>query len=278
MRFSLPLLIASAIFLSACTGPTNGPQSGNQNQSTVPLASNRQVKLDQFSPPASSDTPSPSAPLTCSNGKKVAVNLLLDTSGSMASGNKIGKMKDAVIQFGDQFSENDVLGVQQFNSGASDVVPLNLYKNNRSQYKTAIANLRPTGYTHMKEGFTLAQQKVNAARPNYPDHIWVFIFLSDGVPRDQQQSIQDSLSEPGYIRPHESQNPTQIATAIKNSGIRLISIGLDLDNPNNGGPHNAQYGKQLMRSLASSPSDYYESATGDDLARIYSEIAQKICE
>lgn len=228
-------------------------------------------------PPGTTPTPSPTG--ACQPGRRVAVDLLLDTSGSMNSSSKINLLKGAVIQFAGNLRPDDVIGVQQFSSpidlggtGARDVISIGPY--NQTLFNQVINQLSPTnGFTHMRAGFELTRQRINAGRQQYSssNYNWVLIFLSDGIPEDE--SVVSSV--PVFA---ESQNPTDIANQLK-VDTRIITIGLDMDAFRNAGyPNITDQGRNLLRSLASAPTsqNYIESPTGIQLQSIFNNLNSSV--
>lgn len=259
-----------------------------------PIPSERQVKFRPFTPPPSPTLPPttpPTAPPTraCSN---LAISLLLDTSSSMARdvdinnqfipNNRLANMKQAVNTFASQLNDQDVIGVQEFNGTPFDffdsgpnarvVVPFDTWANNRGNFSSAINSLRAKGSTHTRDGFGLAQAEITAAKSRFPSYTrWVMIFISDGIPKST------SLNVNPY--PDLDQDPREdpnLADQIKGAGVRVISIGLDLQaiKPQ----ANIAYARRLIRDVASGPQDVYEDATADQLEEIYRQIGQSICQ
>lgn len=243
-------------------------------------------------------SPSPTG-TACTPNTKVAVDLLLDTSGSMF-GNKIATLISAVTTFGSKLETDDLVGIQSFSSPPVDLTTcsklgsnepacevLNLTEFNQASFNQAVNQLIAGGNTHMRDGFEKARQVIASKRnlPEYQDYNWVLIFLSDGIPNDT------SIYGPG---PDSSQNPTPIADEMKNPGglnVRIISIGLDLDSIINNYVATftinrndvPTYARTLLQNIASDPPannptqrNYFESATANDLDQIYRDISGQI--
>lgn len=248
---------------------------------------------------------------TCSS--PIAVDLLLDVSGSMCapyhdeasckshSDSKINILRTAVSQFGTAFKPGiDLVGIQVFSSSTAEsgdlpsmcntlaacpILPLELFNSN--SYTQAVSQLNAGGNTHMRDGFVEAKKAIEAKRnlPEYKDRKWALVFLSDGIPND-------ATPRSG---PDETQNPTLIRDEIKamgDSGVRIISVGLDLDAIIQGATPNfftrpiseiPGYARDLIISLATPKTEtggVENSHIVDDarqLPDIYSQIAEKIC-
>lgn len=266
-NFALYLTVAIIIFgaiLARTAGisqPNPTPQSSPTKTAVVDPLENDEVVDDNLTKTLQLETFTPSniPPPSCTPGSKIAVDLLLDNSGSMKVNQKMDKLKTAVNNFVNHLSDSDVIGVQRFlgRGKTGEVIPINFSSQNRTEFASKINALREEGGTPMKDGFLLAQQKINAAKPKpqYNGYYWVLIVLGDGGP-------------------NSNQNPVSVASQIKISGIRIISVGLELDAPNN--KATPEEARAILRGVASSPSDFYEPSA-DQLEDIYQKIATSIC-
>jgi uncharacterized protein YegL len=170
------------------------------------------------------------------------VMLVLDRSGSM-SGQKIADAKAAAKGFLDRMDLSmDQVGLVSF----SDAATLNqVLTQMAGPVRTAIDGLVASGATNITDAITKAQAELTSARHrtgNQP----VMVLLSDG-------------------QPTAGGDPRPAATAAKNAGTRIFTIGLGADvDPN------------LLRDLASSSSDYFFAPTSSQLDAIYQQIAGAI--
>ena len=250
---------------------------------------------------------------TCTSSTKVAVNFLLDTSGSMGptsdSDSKIIKLKAAVNAFGDKLHTDDLVGIQAFsgldynaatgedlptcrqinNTPACEVLAFGQY--NQLTYNAAVEKLVAGGITQMEDGFKVTEQVIQDAKnttPQAQDYNWVMIFLSDGIPND--------TSDDRY-GPDDSQDPRKFTevNAIRNLPVRVITVGLDLASIIVGARPGREdftidrglvpgYAKILLQEIASQPpandptqKNYHDSPKADQLASIYDDIAYSIC-
>lgn len=201
--------------------------------------------------------PSPSP--SCNPGKKVALDLLLDTSGSMGAPiSKLNGLKDAVNNFAINLQPNDVIGVQEFSSpgrlsGCSGavctVIAIDTYGNNKANFEVALNGLVPHYQTYMRDALTFARERIAEAKVSFPDREWVLIFFSDGLPV-----------------PRDEQDPIQVASEIKSvNNIRIITVGLQLD----------AEGQQVLTEVAS-PSDFHFTNSPEELNLIYASLSQSI--
>lgn len=198
-------------------------------------------------PPTASPIPSEQP---CSD--RVAVDLVLDTSGSMSfgGGEKMANLKSGVLAFMNLQQDDNIIGAQRFASNVSDVFPIDRYSVNRSIIPNAINGLSPAGGTDMTGGLTLARQRINEAQARFPGYSWTIIFFSDGEPSAG------------------TTNPIFMANAIKQSGIRIITVGLEM---------NAR-GRENMLAMASSPNDYYDAINASQLQQIYESLVTEVCQ
>lgn len=225
--------------------PLEGPEEVDDNLTKT-------LQLETFTPSGTIPTPS------CTAGSKIAVDLLLDNSGSMKVNQKMDKLKRAVNNFVKNLSDNDVIGVQKFlgRGKTSAVIPLKHYSDHKTIFESEINKLNAEGGTPMKTGFLLAKQKIDQAKSSFPNYYWVLIVLGDGGP-------------------NKDQNPLTVASQIKASGVRIISIGLELNAPNR--KATPQEARAILKGVASDPkTDFYEPSA-DQLEEIWQQIATSIC-
>lgn len=215
-----------------------------------------------------------------------AVDFLVDRSGSMTFGTKLENQQSALREFGNKFPDEGILGMQTFSTTPTSAVPIDYFKNIKTVFFEAISNLNPVGGTSTKDAFVFAKTKLDAARLKFPDHKFAMIFISDGIP----ETYDTNVTCPGgpdsrycTVNPRDSntcrcfdvgQDPTSVASEIKNSGVRIFSIRY-LD------PFDSKFQddlKTLMDNVATTPSDSYTVPSNEQITDILSEIAQKLCE
>lgn len=173
----------------------------------------------------------------------VDVMLVIDLSGSM-SGQPLADEKVAAKSFVDRMNlAQDQVGLVSF----ADAATLNRQlTHDGNAVKGAIDALSAGGSTNMTAGINKAQAELSSSRHN-PAARPVMLFMSDGVP-----TVDTSASA------------LAAAQAAKNAGTRIFAIGLGSVDEN------------LMRQIASSPSDYYYAPTSADLYHIYQTIAGQV--
>lgn len=183
----------------------------------------------------------PPTPYCSGEPSPVDVMLVIDRSGSM-SGKPLADEKVAAKGFVDRMNLIlDQVGLVSFTTTANLDRQLS---HDGDSVKSAIDALVSGKSTNMSAGISTAQSELagnrhnSAARP-------VMLLMSDGVPDSSPAALA-------------------AAQAAKNAGTRIFTIGL-------GGVD-----ADLMRRLASSPSDYYFAPTSADLAAIYQIIANTV--
>lgn len=175
----------------------------------------------------------------CGTGSSaVDALLVIDRSGSMG-GTPLDQEKVAAKGFVDRMSlAQDQVGLASFETSATLNHQLS---HDGNSVKNAIDALTVGGSTNIGEGINVAQAELRSSRHN-PNARPVMLLMSDG-------------------QPNVGPDPVGAAQAAKNAGTRIFTIGLGSVDQN------------LMRQLASSPSDYYYAPTPADLASIYQTIA-----
>lgn len=211
-------------------------------------------------------------------GKLVAIDLLVDSSGSMGSGSKMLQLQNGLREMTSQYPDNGVIGMQMFNApdytppnGAKELVPISLYKNVKSQISSAINGLIPNGATYSKNAFEFVRPKLQAAKTAFPDYKINLIFVSDGVP---EAYSPPNPPPPGPGRFNPVQDPSSVAQLVKSDGIRIFSIAY-LDQTDQ--TDNTKL-EQLMTNVASSADDFYKAPTSNEITSILKQITAKICK
>ncbi len=202
---------------------------------------------------------------SCSN--VTAVNMLLDTTGSMSrqapdGQTKMRKLQDATISFLNNFTDDSVLGIQTFSSQAiRELVRIDYYKNVKDGLENKIRRLPADGNTPTTEGLRFALERVKEGQARFPDRNFTFIFVSDGEPFPESHD------------PRLAHNAPDPSVEIKNLGVTVYSIGI-LE------PLQIQRGemKRLLEHIASDPGKAYIAPDGNQLSQIYEQIGFEMCK
>lgn len=189
---------------------------------------------------------------------RLTVNFLLDRSTSM-SGEKINKLKQAMLAFINRFSDESIIGIQDFSSPENPngtvkvLVPISYYKDVKSNLPSLISGLRADGNTHMRTALEFSRDRIKEGQVKFPDREFTFIFLSDGqpVPSSTQTPKDDLINE------------------LKKLDIRIFTIAYG---------ESASRVKTLMSKIATSPNDSYYVPNEEKIQQILDEITQKVCK
>jgi len=175
--------------------------------------------------------------------KHADVMLVIDRSGSM-EGPPLQDAKNAAKAFVDRLDLRpgaDQVGLVSY---ASSALLNHQLSRTAGTVRAAIDALVHGGMTNITDGINKAQEELESGR-RVPDNRPIIILMTDGVHN----------VGPG---------PGPAADAAKAKGTRIITIGL-------GSVNEAE-----LKSLASSPGDYYYAPTSSELKKIYEQIAGSI--
>ena len=115
--------------------------------------------------------------------KQADVVILVDTSGSMNDDDKIGRAREAALTFLEDQGSNNNIGLVQFNSRPSTVVPLNTLETNRAELQSSIQELTAKGNTALYDGLiaaiTVLQERQSQLAAG-DSRIQAIVLLSDG--------------------------------------------------------------------------------------------------
>jgi hypothetical protein len=212
----------------------------------------------------------------CSGGL-IALDFLIDSSGSMGTSDKMVQLQNGLREMVSEYPDSGVIGMQMFNApdftppnGINELVPMSLYSSNKIQVQTAINGLIPNGFTYTKTAFEFVQPKLLAAKSIFSQYKINLVFLSDGVP---ETAVSDAACGNQTRCFATEQDPTSVATQIKQNGIRIFTIAyVDQSDAS----LNTQL-QNLMKNVASSPNDYFILPDSSQIASILKQISTKIC-
>lgn len=218
----------------------------------------------------------------------VTMDLLLDLSDSMNSrtssgATKLTKLKEAVLTLTNKLSDESIIGIQTFRSAGTsgnltsvlnNPVPISYYKDVRENLARTVTGLSADGATPTYAALSYSLEQLKEGQAKYPDREFNFILISDGAPCPGFgcQSLGQNQDPRVY-----SPNP---ADEIKALGVNVYTVGIYAGNPFGlgGGEETDSELRELLVDIASSPENYYESKSGDDVASLLSQISNKICE
>ncbi|MDO8270168.1 MAG: vWA domain-containing protein [Candidatus Levybacteria bacterium] len=209
-------------------------------------------------------------------GNTVTIDMLLDRSGSMRnitpSGiRKIDRLKEAVLELTSKAKDTSIVGIQSFDSmSITNDVPVSYFKDVKSIIPGKISALSPGQNTPTHDALIYSYNILKEAVPKFPDRKFNFIFISDGAPCP-------GIDCPGNITPSTPDQDPRLYTPnpadeIKKLGVNVYSLGIY-----EAGQKNLPFLSDLLKSIASTPSNYYAATSADDTKRLLTQISNKIC-
>lgn len=196
---------------------------------------------------------------------KITMSMLLDRSGSMGDRTptgqtKISRLKEAVIALTNNLSDDSIIGIQSFSSiSITEDVPISYYKDVSSILSSKVKSLSAGGQTPTHDALAFSYEKLETALPKFPDRKFNFIIISDGQPVPASQ-------DPRLFNP----NP---ADQIKALGVNVFALAV-YDQKQAGNPALSD----LLKTIASSPENYLQAESADDISRLLTSITEKICK
>lgn len=220
---------------------------------------------------------------------KIAVDFLIDVSGSMRFGNKQNEEKAALRAFTGKMVDDSVIGIQVFSSpnNVRELIPISYYKDVKQQVQNTISTLTADGATSTRDGLSLAQQKLAAAinQNKFPGYKYSLVFLTDGVPEttnlNEQNCVAEAIRDDGlrrcFARAQDPRTPPNVGLQIKNLGVEVYSINITSQEKSDVefGPHL----EALLKDVASLPTSehYYVSLNGSGLTGVLDKVFANIC-
>jgi|SRR5579885_1884039 len=220
-------------------------------------------------------------------GQYTGIDLLLDTSGSMTDYGKIDKEKQGLTEFVKQLAGNSVIGIQTFSSEVDDKVPLDYYKNNKSDVQNTIDNLNPNGATRTRDGMQQAEQDLADVinQNKFPGYHYALILITDGVPeilppRTCEWHVADPLWGPAgrcFAQEQDPRVPTDVSQQIKNLGIQIYTIGIE--SPESSDVYMKPHLEDLLRQIASTPTSthFYTTFNANNITQVLDSVTNSIC-
>jgi VWFA-related protein len=169
--------------------------------------------------------------------------LVVDRSLSMEEEDRIGGLKRAVASFLEKLPEGSKVAVVAFGSDVDRLCP---FTTDRSQVKTAVDSLQPSGATRFYDAVTSALELLNEQSGRR-----AVLALTDG---------EDTFSQ--------SANLESSIAAARRLGLPVYTLGLGTE---------AEIESADLRRLAvSTRGQYYPARHADQLRAIYEELAERI--
>lgn len=220
----------------------------------------------------------------------IAMDFLIDQSGSMSFGTKLRNLQTALRFFGQNFPDTGVVAMQTYKTNATDtqrfinaVVPFGYWQDQKAQFNAAVNAFSPMGATYSRDAMSFVKQQIDANRANFPRYKFALVFISDGIPETGPGNIacsggvngpNCSTSPQGTCRCFDpSQDPTSVAQEIKDSGVRIFTIRY-LDD------YDAKFNAKLttmMDNVASSVADSFVAPINNQLIDIMQKITTRAC-
>jgi Ca-activated chloride channel family protein len=148
------------------------------------------------------------------SGHTVYLQLLIDTSGSMAEHERLKKLKRAISLAVNTINEGHQVGLISFSDRPVRQLPLQPFdRSSKQRLLAAVQQLRPEGETALYDGLAVALADLMKARQADPEGRFYLLLLTDGV-RTQGLELRD-LSE-----------------IVTQSGVRIIPISYGKVNEN----------------------------------------------
>jgi hypothetical protein len=291
------IVMATIAFLMTGGTPPSDPNGPNGPPSIPPGYDSAKEGKQSLVYPAEALTPDSKGNLQLKTFKinacldKIAVNFLVDTSGSFAYDGKMDNLKSSLKSFTTRMSNYSVIGMQTFSAVVTERVPLDYYKNQKVQVDATIDNLKPLGNTRTRDGFKLAQQLINQSKADkkFKGYHYVVVLLTDGIPEmnpTQKRTcigpeIADPLTAPAlrcFAKEQDPRVPTNIPAELKADGVSIFSVGIY--SPNR--PSDAAFQprlESLLQEVSSQPYQnyYFSSVHGGNLEEILDKVFNSIC-
>ena len=173
------------------------------------------------------------APELRDDGRPLNVTLVLDSSGSMADGNRVEIARAAADSIRRSLRSDDRISVVQFDSDIEHRLTVVNQSPDSSDVASSIGQLAPGGSTNVQAGLNLGVEIADSMRWDNPGAYNYVILMSDGV-ANVNATNPFAILESAPDR--DSSNP-----------LRLITIGVGI----------ANYNDQLLEQLAQHGNGWY---------------------
>ena len=173
------------------------------------------------------------APELRDDGRPLNVTLVLDSSGSMAEGNRVEIARAAADSIRRSLRSGDRISIVQFDSDVEHRLTVENQSPDSSDIAWSIGQLAPGGSTNVQAGLNRGIEIADSMRWNNPGAYNYVILMSDGVANVDATNPFAILES---ARDRDSSNP-----------LRLITIGVGI----------ANYNDQLLEQLAQHGNGWY---------------------
>ena len=171
------------------------------------------------------------------------VTLVLDASGSMSSGNRVGIAREAAEAIRRSMDRDDRISVVHFTTNVIRGLTVENASPDDRWVTDSIAQLAPHGSTNVQAGLDLGVRLADRMRRERPDAFNYIILISDGVANVDATdpfAILEATSVPDGANP-----------------LRLITVGVGIEN----------YNDQLLEQLAQYGNGWYRYLFSVEQAR-----------
>ena len=158
------------------------------------------------------------APELRDDGRPLNVTLVLDSSGSMADGNRVEIARSAADSIRRSLRDEDRISVVHFRSNVIHDLTVENHDPNSRRVRDSINRLSPSGSTNVQAGLDLGVEIADYMRRQNPSAYNYVILMSDGV-ANVDATNPFAILESAEDR--DSSNP-----------LRLITIGVGIQNYN----------------------------------------------
>jgi uncharacterized protein YegL len=158
----------------------------------------------------------PAKPANTPENSRVAVALLIDTSGSMEQEGKLEEVKRAAGEYVARQSSNAVIAGMSITRFSSDARTVSGYSRDYGYHQNVISQFTANGATEMAGGLETAARSLDGAETGTTRLVLLF---TDGEPGSNVEPAE--IAKPRTLA---------VATALRVQGVRLVAVGtLDAD-------------------------------------------------
>ena len=175
--------------------------------------------------------------------RPVNVTLVLDASGSMSHGNRVGIAREAAETIRQSLRAQDRIAVVHFTDDVIDHLTVTHTRSDDGAVHSSISRLTPHSSTNVQAGLNLGVRLADRARRDRPNAYNYVILMSDGV---ANVDVTDPFGILDFAYDSNAENP-----------LRLITIGVGIEN----------YNDYLLEQLAQHGNGWYRYLNDIDQAQ-----------